>query len=71
VPSYCFVVRKPDGGTVDPPRWTNLSNDQSAIAYARLIIRHLKQAGQHGDPSLTLLAQNAEGEMIASIPFMS
>jgi hypothetical protein len=48
-----------------------LPNDQSATAYARFIIRHLKQAGQHDDPSLTLLVQNAEGETIASLPFMS
>ena len=71
MPSYCFVLRKPDGGSVDPPRWTILPNDQSATAYARFIIRHLKQAGQHDDPSLTLLVQNAEGETIASLPFMS
>ena len=71
MPSYCFVLRKLDGGTVEPPRWTILSNDQSATAYARLIIRELRQAGQHNDPGLTLLVQNAEGETITSIPFMS
>jgi hypothetical protein len=71
MPSYYFILRRPEGGATDPPRWTVLPNDQSALAYAQHIIRDLKQAGGYDDPCLTLTIQNAEGKTIRSIPFRS
>jgi hypothetical protein len=71
MPPYYFILRRPEGAATDPPRWTVLPSDRSALAYAQFIIRDLKQAGGYDDPRLTLKVQNAEGKTICSIPFRS
>jgi hypothetical protein len=70
MPNYHFTVQWPDRRQ-DASRWTNLPNNEAAIAYARVIIRDLKRAGRYDHPSLTLLVQNVEGKTISSIPLGS
>ena len=51
------------GGTLMP-------NDEAALAYARRIIRELRNAGGYDDPALTIIVRNAVGETVYSIPFL-
>jgi hypothetical protein len=62
------------------PRWpyweaadqegTILLNDDEARAYAKRIIRELKEAGGYDDPGLTMIVRNACGETLCSIRFI-
>ena len=51
------------GGTLMP-------NDEAALAYARRIIRELREAGGYDDPALTLMVRNCAGKTVYSIPFL-
>ncbi len=66
---YYFDVRG-YGDKHDDRGGTLMPNDEAAFAYARRIIRELREAGGYDDPALTIIVRNAAGKTIYSIPFL-
>jgi hypothetical protein len=69
VNSYFFDIR--DGETHYDRGRKLMPNDEAALAYARRIIRELRDTGGYDDPALTLIVRNATGRTLFSIPFMT
>ena len=65
---YYFDVRG-YGDRSDDRGGTLMPNDEAALAYARRIIRELRQAGGYNDPALTMIVRNSAGKTVYSIPF--
>jgi hypothetical protein len=49
---------------------TLMANDAAALAYARRIIRELRDAGGYDDDALTLVVRDAAGRTLFQIPFL-
>lgn len=48
---------------------TPLPSDADALAYAKRIIRELKEAGGYDDPGIKMIVKNTNGKVLCSIPF--
>jgi Domain of unknown function (DUF6894) len=66
---FYFVIRWPGGSLDDDNEGTELPDEEAALAYARRIIRELKDAGGYDDPGLTMIVQDATGNVARTIPF--
>lgn len=66
---YYFDVRG-YGDIHDDRGGTLMPNDEAALAYARRIIRELREAGGYDDPALTMIVRNCAGKTVYSIPFL-
>jgi hypothetical protein len=69
LPKYFFLLRWPYREEADR-EGTILLHDDEAHAYAKRIIRELKEAGGYDDPGLTMIVRNACGETLFLIPFV-
>jgi hypothetical protein len=65
---YEFAVLKPDG-QVNVIGTTNLTNDDEARRYGRLVVRELTQREGNYDPQSELIIRNDAGEVVHEIPF--
>jgi len=65
---YFFVVEGPEE-LHDDHFGTLLPNDDAALAYAKRIIRELKDAGGYDDPRLKMIVQNAQRQAIFALTF--
>lgn len=66
---YYFDVRG-YGDIHDDRGGTLMPNDEAALAYARRIIRELREADGYDDPGLTMVVRNCAGKTVYSIPFL-
>ena len=64
---YHFVLQG-DGENHDDRSGTLLPNDDAALAYAKRIVRELKEAGGYDRPSLKMIVKNSAGVVIHLIP---
>jgi hypothetical protein len=69
MPRYFFVVCAPDGEVHDDTGGTDFPDKSGALAYARRIIRELKEAGGYDDPGWALIMRDEGGDDIAVLPF--
>lgn len=65
---YFFVIRWPDH-VDDDDDGTLFLESSAALAYARRIIKELKQAGGYDEPGLMMIVESEDREFIYSIPF--
>lgn len=65
---YFFVVRWPDHDDNDEDGTLFLSKS-AALAYARRIVRELKEVGGYDGLALTMVVEDENGTVIHSIPF--
>lgn len=65
---FYFIVSGPDWAH-DGPDGTALPNNDAAIAFARRIIRELRESGGYDDPALTLIVKDRSKKVVAVIPF--
>jgi hypothetical protein len=65
---YFFVLQGVDWQHTDP-HGTLLWSDADALAYARRIVRELREAGGYDDPQLKLIVRNSKDDVIHIVPF--
>ena len=65
---YFFIIRWPDHDD-DDAEGTLFLSQAAALAYARRIVRELKEAGGYDLPGMMMIVQSEAGDVIYSIPF--
>ncbi len=65
---YYFILQWPDHEHKDP-EGTDLPGPEAARAYARRIVRELKEGGGYDDPRLTVVVRDSNGKTICAEPF--
>lgn len=65
---YHFVLQG-DGESHNDRSGTVLPSDDAALAYAKRIVRELKEAGGYDHPSLKMIVKNSAGAVVHLVPF--